>query len=152
MLCKHTTAESREITFPYLSSVFCNTGLHKPLYFRVFQIMNVLLVGEQTEASLNKYFQQANKKNRSRSCIMVIQFTDSDLKTKPEPQNSISHISIPTLTNSKHVAVNSANGLKRTSVPVITAVLQLHHPLLQQNIFHISKKMPLHRFWLLPLF
>lgn len=39
------------------------------------------------------------------------------------------------------MAVNSgANDLKRTPVPAITAVLQLHHPLLQQNIFHISKK------------
>lgn len=38
------------------------------------------------------------------------------------------------------MAVNSANGLNRTLVPAITAVLQLHYPLLQQNIFHISKK------------
>lgn len=71
---------------------------------------------------------------------MVTQFTDSGLKTKPQSQNSILHISIPTLSSSsKHVAVNSDNGPKRTPIPAITAVLELHHPL-QQNILHISKK------------
>lgn len=56
MQCKQATSESREITFLYLATVFCNTRLNNPLspLPNNEDIHNV----KKAEAFLNKYFQQ----------------------------------------------------------------------------------------------